>query len=196
MNLNDINQILDEFSPEQNIELSDIPMLDLYMDQVIQIFESKFSNSTRSDKEKVLTKTMINNYSKDKLFMATKNKKYTPEHMILLSMIYQLKGSLSISDIKTILNPIVKALEENHSYSAEYFYKLYLDIFKQDVINFKANANARFSELIELSSEAASNSKDFENILLVIMSLVTMSNLYRKTAEKLIDQFLSSTEKF
>lgn len=195
MNIDEIESFISSLKPVQNIEFSDIPKLDLYMDQVIQLFENKFSISLRNSKEKVLTKTMINNYSKDKLFMATKNKKYSPQHIILLSLIYQLKGSLSISDIKTALQPVVKSIEENDEYSSEHFYQLYLDIFKQDVNNYMNTINTRISELIESSSAASDASKNFENNLLILMSLITMSNLYRKTAEKLIDEYMSSNGK-
>ncbi|WP_361920449.1 DUF1836 domain-containing protein [Streptomyces sp. NPDC046876] len=44
------NQILPE----------DIPKIDLYIDQVIQLFESSFVDSKRRSDEKILTKTMIN----------------------------------------------------------------------------------------------------------------------------------------
>lgn len=195
MNNNEIEKLVSSIKPIQNIELSDIPMLDLYMDQVIQLFENKFSETLRNTKEKVLTKTMINNYSKDKLFMGAKNKKYSPEHIIILSLIYQLKGGLSINDIKTSLNPIVKSIEENDDYSVEHFYDLYLDIFKQDTTAYVATINARIAELTKFTSNADENLKDFENNLLILTSLITMSNLYRKTAEKLIDQYLTNSEK-
>ena len=42
------------------------------MDQVIQLFESKLSEQKRNDDEKILTKTMINNYAKGKVIIANK----------------------------------------------------------------------------------------------------------------------------
>ena len=53
---------------EKTIHPDEIPKLDLYMDQLIQLFENKFKDTLRNDKEKVLTKTMVNKYGKDKLF--------------------------------------------------------------------------------------------------------------------------------
>src|SRR5699024_3782183 len=83
-----------------NLSLDDIPDLNLYMDQVIQLFERQFADTKRNEDEKVLTKTMINNYAKGKLFFPVENKKYTKEHLILISMIYQMKGAMSLSDVK------------------------------------------------------------------------------------------------
>ena len=92
----DIIEILNSLPLESNIKLDEVPEIDLYMDQVIQLFESKLSNQKRNDDEKILTKTMINNYAKGKLLLPIKNKKYSKEHIILMSLIYNLKGALSI----------------------------------------------------------------------------------------------------
>ncbi len=83
------------------------------MDQVIQLFERTFEETTRSTDETILTKTMINNYAKKKLFFPVTNKKYTKEHLILISLIYQLKSSFSINDIKTILAPLNEGIEQD-----------------------------------------------------------------------------------
>ena len=72
-----INDIFNEMNFDSRIELEEMPELDLYMDQVIQLFESKLSSLKRNDDEKILTKTMINNYAKGKLLLPIKNKKYT-----------------------------------------------------------------------------------------------------------------------
>ena len=60
----DILEILNSLKLGSNIKLEEIPEIDLYMDQVIQLFESKLSEQKRNDDEKILTKTMINNYAK------------------------------------------------------------------------------------------------------------------------------------
>ena len=87
MNETSIDEIIKKLALTERVEEKDIPEIDLYMDQVIQIFEQKLSNSKRKDSDKVLTKTMINNYAKAKLLMSIKNKKYSKEHLLLMSMI-------------------------------------------------------------------------------------------------------------
>ena len=77
-----INDIFNEMNFDSRIELEEMPELDLYMDQVIQLFENKLSSLKRNDDEKILTKTMINNYAKGKLLLPIKNKKYTKEHLL------------------------------------------------------------------------------------------------------------------
>ena len=92
MNKQEMMKIIEQ-SQHEKIQLNEIPEIDLYMDQVIQLFENKLSDSKRNEEDKVLTKTMINNYAKAKLLMSIKNKKYSKEHLILMSLIYELKGS-------------------------------------------------------------------------------------------------------
>ena len=77
MNETRVDEIIKKLALTERVEEKDIPEIDLYMDQVIQIFEQKLSNSKRKDSDKVLTKTMINNYAKAKLLMSIKNKKYS-----------------------------------------------------------------------------------------------------------------------
>ena len=72
----EVKDIFNEMNFDNRIELEEMPELDLYMDQVIQLFENKLSSLKRNDEEKILTKTMINNYAKGKLLLPIKNKKY------------------------------------------------------------------------------------------------------------------------
>ncbi len=112
--------------------------------KVIQLFENKFSESRRNSEEKVLTKTMINNYAKGKLVFPIHNKKYSKEHLILMSTIYQLKGALSINDIKITLDGINKKVI-NDDINLDSFYTSYLNLTKQNVTDFKEDIDARIN---------------------------------------------------
>ncbi|WP_226645246.1 DUF1836 domain-containing protein [Mesobacillus subterraneus] len=185
--MDNLEQLLTELNLENNISLKDIPEIDLYMDQVIQLFEKNFGSSTRNEDEKVLTKTMINNYAKGKLFFPIKNKKYSKEHLILISLIYQLKGGLSIQDIKQTLEGInEKALSGEIPLGPFYqsFLKLHeknIEIFNEDVLKTQHEVKR------EVESLEAEEPDELETILL-IASLINISNFYRRTAEKLVDR--------
>nr|WP_279664549.1 DUF1836 domain-containing protein [Ectobacillus ponti] len=166
-----------ELDVDSQLELEDIPNLDLYMDQVIQLFENKFKDAKRTGEEKILTKTMINNYAKGKLFFPIRNKKYTKEHLILISLIYQLKGALSINDIKALLSPMNEKVTENEI-DLEEVYGGYLQLAAQNAAAFKEDLQVR---------AAAAEQQQLPEVLLTA-SLVHMSNLYRRAAEKLVDR--------
>lgn len=124
MDLNILKEKFQDLKLENQISLEEIPDIDLYMDQVIQLFENKLGDTKRSEDDKTLTKTMINNYAKGKLLMSIKNKRYSKEHIILMSMIYNLKGTLSINDIKSSLDKIVSSLDEEGNYPLKIYIKI------------------------------------------------------------------------
>ena len=77
MDKNELIEKFKELNLQNQLKLEEIPELDLYMDQVTQLFDSKFNDSKRNEEDKALTKTMVNNYAKGKLLMSIKNKKYS-----------------------------------------------------------------------------------------------------------------------
>ena len=105
-----LNDLFEQLRKLEYIDVKDIPHIDLYMDQVTTFMESRLGAMKRYDDDKILTKTMINNYAKNNLLPSPVKKKYTQEHMILLVFIYYFKNLLNFNDIETILSYIT----ENH----------------------------------------------------------------------------------
>ncbi len=102
-----INSIMSSLDRLEYIKAAEIPNIDLYMDQVTTFMEERLKNTTRNPGiDKVLTKTMINNYVKNNVMPAPDKKKYSKEHMYILIVIYYFKNVLSINDIDVALNPI------------------------------------------------------------------------------------------
>lgn len=93
---------LDYVKPEQ------IPDIPLYMDQLTTFMDERLAKSKRYPEDKVLTKTMINNYAKNNLLPPPDKKKYTKEHTLLLIFIYYFKNMLSFHDIETLFAPITE----------------------------------------------------------------------------------------
>ncbi|MDU1978865.1 MAG: DUF1836 domain-containing protein [Clostridium sp.] len=194
MNETSIDEIIKKLALTERVEEKDIPEIDLYMDQVIQIFEQKLSNSKRKDSDKVLTKTMINNYAKAKLLMSIKNKKYSKEHLLLMSMIYDLKGSLSISDIKDLFDNIVKKYDEDKEYDLRSLYKLYLEINNSNYEEFLGNIYKQI-DCVKGIIDDSEEFNEYEEKFLFICSMVSMSNMYRRVAEAMIDEYFAEGDK-
>ena len=91
----------------------DLPSIELYMDQVTTFMDKYLSQNKRYEEDKTLTKTMINNYTKNNLLPPPEKKRYTKEHLILLIYIYYLKNVISISDIQIMLKPLIDHYFEN-----------------------------------------------------------------------------------
>lgn len=186
-----INQILKNLDLNSQLTTEDIPQVDLYIDQVIQLFENKYAHSKRNEEEKILTKTMINNYAKGKLFIPIKNKKYSKDHLMLINLIYQLKGALSINDIKKTLDGMNKKIEAK-DFNLDRFYENYLSIAKDNVESFKEDIVKKATAVKEATTTL--NDEHIEELqkIMLITSLTNMSNYYRRVAEKLVDELAKS----
>ncbi len=104
-----INSIIESLDRIDTIKLQDMPNIDLYMDQLTTFMDEKLRQTTRyPGEDKILTKTMINNYAKNDLLPPPIRKKYSKDHLILLIFIYYFKTVLSISDVQTLLDPLKK----------------------------------------------------------------------------------------
>ncbi|HWO77114.1 MAG TPA: DUF1836 domain-containing protein [Bacillus sp. (in: firmicutes)] len=185
--MENMKKIIKDLHLDNHIAADDIPTIDLYMDQVIQLFETHFESSKRNEDEKVLTKTMINNYAKGKLFFPIKNKKYSREHILLISLIYQLKGALSINDIKTTLELMNhKIVHENFDLAK--VYNSYLYLTKQNSKRFESSVEDSLHEVVKEVESLGDSDSDYLKQFLLIASFVNLSNFYRRAAEKLVDQ--------
>ncbi|MCC3355835.1 DUF1836 domain-containing protein [Bacillus sp. REN16] len=179
--------LLSVLEMDKNIFLEDIPQIDLYMDQVIQLFENTFNSAKRNEDEKILTKTMINNYAKGKLLFPIKNKKYSRSHLILLSMIYQLKSGLSINDIKATLDGVNHKIMNDEEFNLEEFYESYLILYKKNTVEFKEDMATKIKDVADISDSA--EDEQLKKVLL-ILSFITASQFYRRAAETLVDELI------
>ena len=101
-----LNSILESVGGIDYIHPVDIPNIDLYMDQVTTFMEEQLSSTKRYEDDKILTKTMINNYAKNNLLPPPIKKKYSKEHLLVLIFVYYFKNLLSIKDIEILLKPL------------------------------------------------------------------------------------------
>lgn len=103
------DELINSLSKMGHIRPEEFPNIDLYMDQVTTFMSEHFMNEKSAPDDKILTKTMINNYAKDNLLPPPVKKKYSKDHMIVLLFIYYLKNILSINDIQSIMNPLTES---------------------------------------------------------------------------------------
>lgn len=103
ISMKQLSELLETVLHDRDITPDAVPALDLYMDQVLTLFNEGLQENKRHLEDKLLTKTMINNYSKEKILLPVKGKKYTRQHIIQMLCIYQLKQMLSLADVKALL---------------------------------------------------------------------------------------------
>lgn len=122
-----MESILSKMKSITYVQPGEVPNIDLYMDQVTKFMDEHLESSKRYSDDKLLTKTMINNYTKNDLLPSPEKKKYSKDHMYTLLFIYYLKNVLSIDDTRSVLKPLTDMFfGENGSIDME---KIYAEIF-------------------------------------------------------------------
>ena len=187
-----IRGMIDSLKDVKYIMPDDIPNIDLYMDQVTTFMDKHLKSSKRYSEDKLLTKTMINNYTKNELLPPPNKKKYTKEHMFLLIFIYYFKNILSINDIQRIFNPLTdKYYGEGSSVKLE---DIYEEIFRLE----KEQTDALTKDMIRKMSKAKESFPDVTNKedqdFLTVFSFICMLcfDVYMRKhmIEQMIDQSL------
>lgn len=139
---NDIPSVIEEvfkrYTDGSYIKASMLPDLDLYVDQITTFLTRHLAKTIRFENDKIMTKTMINNYTKNHLLPPPDKKKYSRDHILLMIFIYYFKNFLPISDIKTILGPLTdKYFHKDADLNLEAIYTTLFskeDTFVQEVL--------------------------------------------------------------
>ena len=190
-NIEEIRRILDGLTSYEGIPADDIPDIALYMDQVTTFMDKKLDSFKRNDDDKILTKTMINNYTKAKLSFPPVNKKYEKEHIMLLTLIYHMKQIISVNDMAKLLNPIINYMDNfgNNTKSAEELYSIFTDMESEQLNLFDKGVEDIISDL-SANNRLKSISGDAFMILMVL-TLIIQAERRKNLAEKLIDRFFT-----
>ena len=162
---------------------------ELYMDQVTTFMDSRLKNAARNPEvDKILTKTMINNYAKNDLLPPPVRKKYSREHMLLLIFIYYFKGILSISDIQTVLKPITdRFFAGNEGLKLETIYNEVFSLEREEVEVMKQDVVRKYHKAQETFSDAATEDQEFLQTFSFICMLSFDVYVKKMLIEKLID---------
>ena len=172
-----------------------IPNIALYMDQVTSFIDDNLSSTKRYEDDKLLTKTMINNYTKAGLIPPPEKKKYSKDHILMLVLIYYFKSFISISDAKKLLDP----LKENYvgsdtGLSLSDFYK---DVSEEEVFCHEELINDLEQKLEHVKKNIkASEGKD-ENIeYKQLFTFISMLSYDIFTKKRIIEDLIDNIDDF
>lgn len=184
-----LNSILASISRIDYIKPGDVPNIDLYMDQVTTFMDAQLAASKRHEEDKVLTKTMINNYTKNDLLPPPVKKKYSTQHMLLLIFIYYFKSILSITDIQTLLKPITeKYFNGENGFDLTYIYEQVFSLEENQIDNMKEDLQKYYEKSSKTYSDAPGEDQEFLHIFSFICMLSFDVCVKKQLIEKLIDQ--------
>ena len=188
-----ITRIIDQLSSMSFIRLDEIPNIDLYMDQVTSFMDSHLKAARRYEGDKLLTKTMINNYTKNRLLPPPEKKKYSREHMLSLILIYYMKGFLSLDDIKALLAPVnARYFHTENPMNLEQIYSELTSISPEYIAHIQSDLQKTYEASQETFCEAPEEDREFLRHFTFISMLCLDIYLRRQVIERLIDGWTPS----
>lgn len=190
-----LKSILTNISQINYVEPGDIPNIDLYMDQVTTFMDEHLRSSKRYEDDKVLTKTMINNYAKNNLLPPPVKKKYSKEHVLVMIFIYYFKNILSIKDIETLLTPITdKYFKDDSGMDMTFIYNEVMELEKSRISIVSKDIAKSFHDAVECFTDAPEEDQDYLQLFAFICSLSFDIYVKKLLMQKLIDGFDSDED--
>ncbi|MFU0833612.1 MAG: DUF1836 domain-containing protein [Oscillospiraceae bacterium] len=170
-----IQEWIEQIENSKPVEWNRLPEIYLYMDQVLTYMNKQLQLYARDENSNLLTSSMINNYVKDGVLPRPDKKRYSREHLAILTVICMLKQVLSIQDIAAL----TKKLRLNASQSEIY------DQF----------CSAQTAAMKDVCDRIRSTSQQSEaDLTRLAIELSIEANARRTAAERILSELAKSAE--
>lgn len=190
-----LKKILESIARLDHIKPEDLPNIDLYMDQVTTFMEEQLASTKRYPDDKILTKTMINNYAKNKLLPSPEKKRYSKEHLLMMLFIYYFKNILSINDIKTLMGPITeKYFNASPDKDLTYIYNEVFSMEKTRIVTLQKDLLRSWNISEKTFDDADTQDQEFLHKFSFICQLSFDVYLKKMIIEQMIDELSPPAE--
>lgn len=187
-----IVDLLEKLKSIDYVKPEAIPNIDLYMDQVTSFIDEQLADSKRYDGDKLLTKTMINNYTKNNLLPPPTKKKYSKDHVLTLILIYYFKNILSISDIQSILEPITdKYFGNKDGLNMEDVYTEIFSLEAEEAAKLLKDFSKKYSSARQTFSDFPEEDQQYLHTFAFICQLSFDVYIKRMLIHKIIDDVIA-----
>ncbi|XOQ44630.1 MAG: DUF1836 domain-containing protein [Clostridium sp.] len=171
-----IQKWIEEIEKSKPVEWDRLPEIYLYMDQVLTYMNKQLQLYARDENSNLLTSSMINNYVKDGVLPRPEQKRYSREHLAILTVICMLKQVLSIQDISSLTK------------------KLLLNASQSEMYN--RFCSAQTAAMKEVCDRIRSTSQQSEaDLTRLAIELSVEANARRTAAERILSELAKSAEK-
>ncbi len=189
-----LREILERITKISYVKAENIPDIDLYMDQVTTFMEDHLKNTKRVPEDKILTKTMINNYAKNNLLPPPIKKKYSKEHMLLLLFIYYFKNLLSFNDIERLFEPLtINHFSESSNTSLVSVYEEVCSLGHEQMERLQKDVILKFRDSEEKFQESDPSEREYLQRFAFICELAFDVYLKKQMIELLIDEMFQQS---
>lgn len=175
-----LNGVLGEAVRDADLTSAEIPSIDLYLEQILSLVADKNKEGS-VNADRALTKNMINNYSKDGLITPVKGKKYTKEQIVQMLVVYSLKNTLSIEEIKRTMEGIYA----KEDYSGQKLIAAY-----DKAMAIKQAQKHRCPEIVQQIMESEHlDPEDGEDFFVTLLAVASLSVYFRNMAKAMLEEY-------
>lgn len=186
-----IKKNIEELVAHGRIPSEDFPDMEIYMDQAANFMNKELHIYKKNEKDQVITKTMIGNYVKHNMLPRPINKKYTRDHMIILTLIYYLKGSFQMDEIEKLMKPLI----DNHN--SEFDEKINLMSIYDGIISVQEAEQNTMSQKVRADIESIKHhlnetelsDDDMVELFMLIVNLSMKADAQKYLAQKLLQEY-------
>ncbi|MBR5896334.1 MAG: DUF1836 domain-containing protein [Lachnospiraceae bacterium] len=191
-----LNSILSSFDRMTYIKSEDVPNIDLYMDQVTMFMDERLKKSTRNQgEERLMTKTMINNYTKNDVIPPPVRKKYNKEHILILIMVYYFKSILQLNDIKELMDPVIDSFFDSRSgYTIADVYDGIFSDMDGEIDRVRDDIVAQYKDAMTKFDDAPDASQDYLKLYSFVCKLGCDVFVRKLLIEKIVDSLREQSE--
>lgn len=186
-----IKKIAEEISESNMIGYDDLPKYDLFLSQVIDFLNDKFT-------EDKYTNNIVQNYIKSEVITKPEDGKkrgYTKLHLVQLILLSYMRPVLTTEEIRKVFTMAFNEINDRDDdiISWEEAYKVFAENQSKSYEDFLGTSNFTDEKLEKIICELKLNKKDENRIktFLVVMSLIAQASAIKKLAQKIVDEYYS-----
>ncbi|MBE6697420.1 MAG: DUF1836 domain-containing protein [Ruminococcaceae bacterium] len=173
-------EMIESAVKDADLVSTEIPSIDLYLEQILSLVADKNKEGSATA-DRTLTKNMINNYSKDGLITPVKGKKYSKEQIVQMLVVYSLKNTLSIDEIKRAM----QAVYAKEDYSGQKLIEAY-----DHAMEIKQSQKHRCPEIVqEMLAAEGLDVQQGEDYFVALLTVASLSVYFRNIAKAMLEEY-------
>ncbi len=184
-----INKVASDISKNTIVSYEDLPRYDLFLSQVIDYLNDKFSDEK-------YTNNIVQNYIKNEVISKPEDGKkrgYTKVHLAQLVLLSYMRPILTTEEIKKVFSLAFNEINDNNDdiISWEKAYKIFSDIQKDSFEEFisKQHFNEEKIESIVKNMDLKKGEEERIKVFFVVMTLICQASAIKKLVQDIVDNY-------
>lgn len=188
-NIGFINELAKDISQNTIVPYEELPKYDLFLSQVIDFLNDKFSNEK-------YTNNIVQNYVKSEVITKPEDGKkrgYTKLHLAQLALLSYMRPILTSEEIKKVFRLAFNNINDRSDdiISWEKAYKIFSELQKESFDDFILKQYYNEDKLLKIIKEFDLKDEDEERIMvfLTVMTLIAQSSAIKKLVQNIVDKY-------